>query len=65
MNKFKLSNLIEKNLKGLSPIQTIMKMAEEQNIITMGLNPEEVISFGGGWCNHYTPETLREIYRDS
>lgn len=64
MNKFKLSNLIEENLKGLSPIQTIMKMTEEQNIITMGLNPEEAISFGGGWCNHYTPETLREIYKE-
>jgi len=64
MGQFKLSNLIEEKLKGLSPIQTIMKMAEEQNIIAMGLNPRDVISFGGGWCNHYAPETLREIYRE-
>lgn len=61
-NKQCFSDLIEKKLSGLSPIQTIMKMAEDRNIIKMGLKPEEVISFGGGWCNHKTPESLREIY---
>ena len=62
MSRFKLSNLVEENLRGLSPIQTIMKMTEKQNIISMNLNPEDVISFGGGWCNHDAPEFLREIY---
>jgi aspartate/methionine/tyrosine aminotransferase len=28
----------------------------------MGLNPDEVISFGGGWVNHAAPEGLREAY---
>ena len=50
-----LSTLIEESLAGLSPIQTIMKMAEDRNIQRLGLKPEEVISFGGGWCNHQAP----------
>lgn len=58
------SNLIEEELIGLSPIQTIMKMAEDRNIIEMGLKPEEVISFGGGWCNHKAPDSLRQAYLD-
>jgi aspartate/methionine/tyrosine aminotransferase len=59
-----LSSLVEESLCGLSPIQTIMKMAEERNIVKMGLNPEEVISFGGGWCNHQAPESLRNAYKE-
>lgn len=61
--KVHLSDLVEKELRGLSPIQTIMKMAENQAIRKMGLNPEEVISFGGGWCNHIEPEALRNAYQ--
>jgi aspartate/methionine/tyrosine aminotransferase len=57
-----LSHLVEKTLQGLSPIQTIMKMTESHHIKTMGLNPEDIISFGGGWCNHKAPEKLQEIY---
>ena len=59
-----LSDLIEVDLQGLSPIQTIMKMAEKQEIISMGLRPEEVISFGGGWCNHASPSSLQETYKE-
>ena len=36
-----------------------MKMAERQNILAMGLDPDEVISFGGGWVNHAAPEGFR------
>ena len=59
-----LSRLVERTLHGLSPIQTIMKMAEPRHIISMGLKPENIISFGGGWCNHSTPEHLRNIYQE-
>ena len=45
-----------------SPIRQIMKMAERQNIVAMGLDPEQVISFGGGWVNHEAPEEFREAY---
>ena len=41
-----------------------MKMAERQNILAMGLDPAEVISFGGGWVNHEAPEEFRQAYRD-
>ena len=45
-----------------SPIRQIMKMAEPQNIRAMGLDPADVISFGGGWVNHPAPEPLRQAY---
>ena len=41
-----------------------MKMAERQNILAMGLDPNEVISFGGGWVNHPAPEGLRQAYAE-
>lgn len=63
-NSLPLSNLITKQLQGLSPIQTIMKMAEPQNIVHMGLDPKNIISFGGGWCNHPAPNKLQRIYKD-
>jgi aspartate/methionine/tyrosine aminotransferase len=59
-----LSHLVEDELCGLSPIQTIMKMAEEQSVRKMGLDPSKVISFGGGWCNHAAPEALRNTYKE-
>lgn len=39
-----------------------MKMAERQNILAMGLDPAQVISFGGGWVNHEAPEEFRQAY---
>ena len=39
-----------------------MKMAERQNILAMGLDPSEVISFGGGWVNHEAPDEFRQAY---
>jgi aminotransferase len=47
-----------------SPIRQIMKMAERQNIVALGLRPEDVISFGGGWVNHAAPEGLRNAYEE-
>ncbi|MEM4258880.1 MAG: pyridoxal phosphate-dependent aminotransferase [Candidatus Thermoplasmatota archaeon] len=57
-----LSKLVEQSLSSLSPIQTIMKMAEPHHIRQLGLDPKRMISFGGGWCNHYAPQQLQEIY---
>jgi aspartate/methionine/tyrosine aminotransferase len=57
-----LSALVREQLNHPSPIRQIMKMAERQNILAMGLNPDEVISFGGGWVNHAAPEPLRQAY---
>ena len=57
-----LSNILKEMMKNPSPIRQIMKMASDKNIINMGLNPEEVISFGGGWVGHHAPEIFRNKY---
>jgi aspartate/methionine/tyrosine aminotransferase len=57
-----LSALVKAQMASPSPIRQIMKMAERQNIVAMGLDPEQVISFGGGWVNHEAPEEFREAY---
>ena len=45
-----------------SPIREIMKLADRRNIVAMGLDPDDVISFAGGWVNHEAPEQLRAEY---
>ncbi len=59
-----LSGLVQAQLGSPSPIRQIMKMAERQNILAMGLNPDDVISFGGGWVNHAAPDEFRRAYQD-
>jgi aspartate/methionine/tyrosine aminotransferase len=58
-----LSALVREQMARPSPIRQIMKMAERQNIVAMGLDPANVISFGGGWVNHAAPEEFREAYQ--
>jgi aminotransferase len=59
-----LSTLVRAQLDSPSPIRQIMKMAERQNILAMGLDPDDVISFGGGWVNHAAPEEFRQAYAE-
>jgi aminotransferase len=59
-----LSRLVQEQMIRPSPIRHIMKMAERQNVVAMGLNPDDVISFGGGWVNHAAPEPLRRAYEE-
>ena len=47
-----------------SPIRRIMEMASPANLVKMGLDPNDVISFAGGWVNHLAPEELRQEYVD-
>ncbi|MEO8683090.1 MAG: pyridoxal phosphate-dependent aminotransferase [Vicinamibacterales bacterium] len=58
-----LSALVREQVAKPSPIRQIMKMAERQNILEMGLDPATVISFGGGWVNHAAPEEFRQAYQ--
>ena len=58
-----LSTLVREQIARPSPIRQIMKMAERQNIVAMGLDPAQVISFGGGWVNHEAPEAFRQAYQ--
>jgi aspartate/methionine/tyrosine aminotransferase len=53
--------LLEGQLKK-SPIREIMKLTDRRNIVAMGLDPDEVISFAGGWVNHRSPDGLRAEY---
>lgn len=62
MPNLTLSKIVEEQIRKPSPIRQIMKMAERRNIINMGLDPDDVISFGGGWVNHAAPERFRECY---
>jgi aminotransferase len=64
MVNLQVSEIIEYMFSKPSPIRQIMKMADPKNIINMGLDPDDLISFGGGWVNHAAPERLREIYID-
>ncbi|HTH25244.1 MAG TPA: pyridoxal phosphate-dependent aminotransferase [Vicinamibacterales bacterium] len=57
-----LSSLVRDQINRPSPIRQIMKMAERQNILAMGLDPANVISFGGGWVNHSAPDAFRQAY---
>jgi aminotransferase len=59
-----VSALVEKQLKGPSAIRQIMKLAERQNLLDMGLDPNDVISFAGGWVNHEAPAAMRQAYID-
>ena len=58
-----LSSLVRDQIAKPSPIRQIMKMAERQNIVAMGLDPAQVISFGGGWVNHEAPAEFRQAYQ--
>ncbi len=51
-----------KNTK--SPVREIMDLASPQFFQQAGLNPDEVISFSGGWVNHEAPGELRMAYAD-
>ena len=57
-----LSNILQEMIKQPSPIRQIMKMASVENIINMGLNPDDLISYGGGWVDHLAPKTFQEEY---
>jgi len=51
---------IFKNTK--SPVREIMDLANPQFFKQAGLDPDEVISFSGGWVNHTAPDELRDAY---
>ena len=38
--------------------------ANPAHFIALGLKPEDVISFAGGWVNHKLPPELQEAYKD-
>lgn len=45
-------------------MRQIMMYADPVHFKTLGLKPEHVISFAGGWVNHKSPVELQKAYRD-
>jgi len=61
-NSNRLSKRINQFKNQPSPIKDIMNYGDPQYIKKSGINPDELISFAGGWSNHAAPENLRRAY---
>lgn len=48
----------------MSPVRQIMMYANTEHFKKLGLEPEKVISFAGGWVNHKAPAELQKAYQD-
>ncbi|MCE5184878.1 MAG: pyridoxal phosphate-dependent aminotransferase [Planctomycetaceae bacterium] len=59
-----LSGKVTQFKKSKSPVREIMDLANPQFFRQAGLDPNEVISFSGGWVNHEAPDELRQAYAD-
>ena len=51
-------------MRKASPVKEIMNLADPEYIRKLGVNPDNLISFAGGWVNHNAPENLRKAYVD-
>ena len=58
----KQSKKMEYFSKNPSHIKELMIFGDPEYIQKFGVNPEELISFAGGWSNHSAPEGLRDAY---
>ena len=58
-----VSDKAKKFKRAISPVREIMSYADPQYLINLGLKPEDIISFAGGWVNHQSPVELQESYR--
>lgn len=48
--------------RSISPVRQIMNYADSQYVRSLGIRPEDLISYAGGWVNHGAPEELRRSY---
>ncbi len=48
----------------MSPVRQIMMYADPVHFKKLGLKPEAVISFAGGWVNHQAPSGLQKAYQE-
>ena len=62
--KPRISHKATKFKRSISPVRQIMSYADHNYIRSTGINPKDLISFAGGWVNHYAPEELRIAYQD-
>ena len=62
--KPKLSAKANKFKKSISPVRQIMSYADPNYVKSIGINPEDLISFAGGWVNHKAPKELQKAYEE-
>ena len=53
----------EDNPQQTNPVSEILRYADSDYIKTIIKNPDDLISFAGGWVNHNAPEKLRDAYK--
>lgn len=59
----RLSQLATDLFRKVSPVREIMNFADPANLKKYGIDPDNLISFGGGWVNHKAPAKLAEAYK--
>ena len=59
-----LSEKARKFKRSISPVRQIMNYADSNYIKSIGINPEHLISYAGGWVNHDAPNGLRNAYKE-
>lgn len=59
----KLSKRGTELFRNVSPVSEIMYFTNPARLLKHGIDPSELISFGGGWVNHPSPGLLREVYK--
>jgi len=62
--KPKISKKANKFKRSISPVRQIMSYADPNYIKNIGINPEDLISFAGGWVNHQAPKELQKAYEE-
>ena len=60
--KPKISKKAIKFKRSISPVRQIMSYADTNYVKSIGINPEDLISFAGGWVNHKAPKELQKAY---
>ena len=59
----RLSEKARKFENEISPVSEILRYADLDYIKSIIKNPNDLISFAGGWVNHNAPEKLRDAYK--
>jgi aspartate aminotransferase len=59
----KISQIANDLFRKVSPVREIMNFADPANLRKYGIDPDSLISFGGGWVNHKSPKKLAEAYK--
>jgi len=62
--KPKISKKAKKFKRSISPVRQIMSYADPNHIKNIGIKPEDLISFAGGWVNHKAPKELQKAYEE-